>query len=276
MIEEAFRIGPLAVSPFGVLMVFAFLSAWAVLRWSFRRLEVGDEEDASALLLAAGIGGIAGAKIYYAILYGDWRLLFDRSGLVWYGAFIGGLLAALWILRRRDLSLWRSLDAAAPALALGYAVGRVGCFLVGDDYGHPTTLPWGVKFPHGLPVPTTADWMRREYGATIPEGVAGHELVAVHPTQLYETLAGLLIFALGIWWIRRGRPAGQIFLPSAAALGAERFLVEFLRAKDDRFLGPLTLAQGLSLAIVLVAGWLWWRRRRTAAPAEPHGPGKAG
>lgn len=259
MIDEAFRIGPLSVSPFGVLMVLAFLSAWAVLRWSFRRLEVGDEEDASALLLTSGVGGIVGAKIYYAILYGDWRLLFDRSGLVWYGAFIAGLLAAVWILRRRRLPVWRALDATGPALAMGYAVGRVGCFLVGDDYGHPTRLPWGVKFPHGLPVPTTADWMRREYGADVPAGIAGDELVAVHPTQLYETLAGLLVFALGVWLIRKGRPPGGIFLPVAAALAGARFLVEFLRAKDDRFFGPLTLAQILSLA-VLVAAVLLWRR----------------
>ena len=263
MIEEAFRIGPLAVSPFGVLMVLAFLSAWAVLRWSFRRLEVGDEEDASALLLTAGIGGIVGAKIYYAILYGDWRLLFDRSGLVWYGAFIAGLLAALWIVRRRGLPVWRTLDATGPALALGYAVGRIGCFLVGDDYGYPTRLPWGVKFPHGLPVPTTADWMRREYGAEVPPGIAGDELVAVHPTQLYETLAGLAVFALAVWLIRKGRPPGGIFLPVAATLGGARFLVEFLRAKDDRFFGPLTLAQLLSLAVLVVAVLLW--RRRSAA-----------
>lgn len=265
MIEEAFRIGPLAVSPFGVLMVLAFLSAWAVLRWSFRRLEVGDEEDASALLLAAGIGGIVGAKIYYAILYGDWRLLFDRSGLVWYGAFIAGLAAALWVLRRRGLPVWRALDATAPALALGYAVGRIGCFLVGDDYGHPTTLPWGVKFPYGLPVPTTAEWMRREYGAEIPAGVGPDELVAVHPTQLYETFAGLAICLFAVWLIRRGVPPSAVFLPAAAALAAERFLVEFLRAKDDRFFGALTLAQLLSLAVLVGAVLLWHRRRQRVA-----------
>ena len=268
MIEEAFRIGPLSVSPFGVAMVLSFLSAWAVLRWSFRRLGVGDEEDASALLLASGIGGIVGAKIYYAALYGDWRLLFDRSGLVWYGAFIAGLLAAVWVLRRRELPVWRALDATAPALALGYAVGRIGCFLVGDDYGHPTQLPWGVKFPHGLPVPTTAEWMRREYGAEVPAGVAADELIAVHPTQLYETIAGLLICFLGIWLIRRGRPAGAVFLPVASALAAERFLVEFLRAKDDRFFGAMTLAQLLSLAVLAAAVALWWRRRRPDA-GEP-------
>ena len=276
MIQEVFRIGPLSVSPFGVMMVLSFVAAWAALRWGFRRLGVGDEEDASALLLAAGVGGIVGAKIYYAILYGDWRLLFDRSGLVWYGAFVAGLLAAVWVLRRRRLAVWPALDATAPALAIGYAVGRLGCFLVGDDYGHPTDLPWGVKFPYGLPVPTTADWMHREYGAEVPAGVAGDELIAVHPTQLYETLAGLAIFALGVWLIRRGAPRGTTILAVAAALAAERFLVEFLRAKDDRFFGPLTLAQLISLAVIAGATFLWLRRRRLAAVAAgaPAGGGE--
>ena len=84
-------------------MVVAFLAAWAQLRWGFRRLGGGDEEDASALLLAAGIGGIVGAKIYYAALYGDWRLLMDRSGLVWYGGFLLGAVAVVWVVRRRRL-----------------------------------------------------------------------------------------------------------------------------------------------------------------------------
>ena len=268
MIEEAFRIGPLAISPFGLMMVLAFVTAWATLRWSFRRLGVGDEEDVSALLLTSGIGGIVGAKIYYAILYGDWRLLFDRSGLVWYGAFIAGLAAAVWLMRRRDLPVLRSLDGTAPALAAGYAVGRVGCFLVGDDYGYPTTLPWGVKFPHGLPVPTTADWMRREWGAEIPAGVAGHELVAVHPTQLYETLAAVAVFALGVWMIRRAAPPGSVILAVAAGLAAQRFAVEFLRAKDDRFFGTLTLAQLISVAVVAAALVTWLRLRPAEAERE--------
>ena len=269
MIQELFRIGPLAVSPFGVMMVVAFLAAWAMLRWGFRRLGVGDDEDASALLLTSGIGGIAGAKLYYALLYGDWRLLFDRSGLVWYGAFVAGVLAAAWVIRRRRLAPWPTFDATGPALALGYAVGRVGCFLVGDDYGYPTELPWGVAFPHGLPVPTTADWMRREYGAEIPAGVAGDELVAVHPTQAYETLAGLLVCALGVWLLRRGVRPGTTILAVSAALAIERFGVEFLRAKDDRFIGVLTLAQVISLAIIAVGvmGAVRTSQRRDPEPA---------
>jgi phosphatidylglycerol:prolipoprotein diacylglycerol transferase len=265
MIRELFHIGSLSISPFGLMMVLAFLASWAVLRWGMRRLELGDEEDSSALLLAAGIGGIVGAKIYYAILYGDWHLLLDRSGLVWYGALIGGTVAVLWTIRRRKLSVWPVTDLAGPAVAIGYAIGRVGCFLVGDDYGNPTDLPWGVKFPYGLPAPTTAAFMRSEYGASIPEGVSPNELVAVHPTQLYETLAALAICVLGVVLIKRRVPVGRVAILSFGLLALERFGVEFLRAKDDRFFGPLTLAQLLSLAVVVLLAVLWTTRSRSGS-----------
>ena len=252
MIRALFHIGSLSISPFGVLMAVAFLASWLQLRWALRRLGVGDEEDAGAILLAAGIGGILGGKIYYAVLYEDWRLLFDRSGLVWYGGLILGAVAVLWTIRRRRLALAPALDAAVPALPLGYGIGRIGCFLVGDDYGFPTELPWGVGFPYGLPGPTTAAFMRSHYGASVPPEVPGDQLLTVHPTQLYEMLAGLAIAALAVWWIRRGAGRGNVALVSLSLLALERFGVEFLRAKDDRFFGPLTLAQLLSLGVIAV------------------------
>lgn len=272
MIQELFSIGPLSISPFGVMMVVAFLSAYLQLRWGFRRLKIGDEEDASAVVLAAGIGGILGAKLYYAALYGDWRLLLGRFGLVWYGGFLLGAAAVIWTVRRRRLPIARTLDVSTLALTLGYAFGRVGCFLVGDDYGMPTDLPWGVKIPYGLPGPTTAAFMRSEYGADIPLEVPGHELVAVHPTQLYETLLALGIWAVGLALLRRsttvGRPAaGGTATVVVALMAAERFGVEFLRAKDDRYLGMFTLAQGISLLIVVGLAVLAYvlRKRREAA-----------
>ena len=263
MIRELFHIGSLSISPFGLMMVLAFLSSWALLRWGLRELGVGDEEDSSALLLAAGVGGIVGAKVYYAILYGDWRLLLDRSGLVWYGALIGGTLAVLWTIRRRKLVAWSVADLAGPAVAIGYAVGRVGCFLVGDDYGYPTDLPWGVKFPYGLPAPTTAGFMQSEYGAMIPDGVSANELVSVHPTQIYETLAALAICVLGVFLVKKRVQAGRVAVISFGLLALERFGVEFLRAKDDRFFGALTLAQGFSVVVFLLLVTLWMTRLRT-------------
>lgn len=263
MIRELFHLGPLSISPFGVMMVMAFLTAYFQLRWGLRRVGAGDEEDASALVLAAGIGGVLGAKIYYAVLYRDWRLLFERSGLVWYGGLVLGALAVVWVARARRLPGWHTTDAAAPALALGYGVGRIGCFLVGDDFGLPTQLPWGVRFPNGLPGPTTAGLLRRAYGAEVPWEIPDDELIAVHPTQLYETFAALVIWMVGRRLIRRGAPPGITTLAVLTLMAAERFLVEFLRAKDDRMFGRLTLAQVISvLVMVLCSAFLVARRHR--------------
>ena len=263
MIQELFRIGPIVISPFGVMLVLAFFSGYLQLKRGMKRLGVGDEEDASSILFAAGVGGIVGAKVYYAILYGDWHLLLDRSGLVWYGGFLLATVAVIWVVRRRRLPFWPLLDAATPALALGYAVGRIGCFLVGDDYGRPSDLPWAVAFANGLP-PTTAGYLRSEFGVPVPPGVPDDQLLRVHPTQLYETAMALVIAWLGWRLLRgpRGRQAGRTALAVFAGLAVERFLVEFVRAKDDRFLAGLTLAQAISLAILILMALLWVGRRR--------------
>jgi phosphatidylglycerol---prolipoprotein diacylglyceryl transferase len=263
MIPELFHIGSFSVSPFGVFLALAFFVAYLHLSWGFRRLAIGTPDDASALVLAGGVGGILGAKLYYAALYRDWSLVFERAGLVWYGGFLLGAAAVLWTARRRGLLRWPTLDAATPALALGYSVGRIGCLLVGDDYGRPTDLPWGIAFPHGLP-PTTAGYLRSEFGADLPAAIPDTQLLRVHPTQIYETLAAALIGGLGFWMLRRGARPGSVALFTFAALALERFLVEFVRAKDDRFLGPLTLAQAISLSILLVVAGLALRRRQSS------------
>jgi phosphatidylglycerol:prolipoprotein diacylglycerol transferase len=275
LIQELFHIGSLSISPFGVMLVVAFLGGFAQLRWGLKRLGIGGEDDASAILFAAGVGGIAGAKIYYAVLYHDWRLLFDRAGLVWYGGFAAGAAAVLWVMRRRRLPAWRTLDAATPALALGYGLGRIGCFLVGDDYGVPTALPWGVKFPVGLP-PSTAGYLRSEFGVDVPGSIPSDQLLAVHPTQLYETFAAIAICIVGRRLLKRSAAPGDVALPVLAMLAAERFLVEFLRAKDDRLLGIFTLAQAISVAVMILLLWLWAaRRREPGARLEAASKGRA-
>jgi phosphatidylglycerol:prolipoprotein diacylglycerol transferase len=284
MIQELFHIGSFSVSPFGLMLVCAFLASYFQLRWGLRRLELGDEEDASALVFAAGLGGIIGAKIYYALLNMDWHVLFDRSGLVWYGGFILGAAGVLLVIRRRRLPAWPLLDAAAPALALGYAVGRIGCFLVGDDYGRPSNLPWAVAFPVGLPRTTAGD-LRQVFHLSIPSSVPDDQLLRVHPTQLYETLTCLLIWLFALWLFRRhgagagrgdrtdrrqegGARPGFIGLVVLSLLALERFLVEFLRAKDDRFFGDFTLAQAISVVVLVAAAALAWPRRRPPAAVQ--------
>jgi len=270
MIRELFHIGSLSISPFGVMLMLAFLAAYAQLAWGMKRLGAGDADDASTLMLWGGLAGIVGGKLYYAILYHDWRLLFDRSGLVWYGGFLAGATAVLLVMRQRQLPAWPTADATAVALALGYGIGRIGCFLVGDDYGRPTNLPWGVAFPVGLP-PTRAGVLRAEFGMHLPGTLADDALVRVHPTQVYETLLALLIWGVGLWLLRRQTRPGTVALVVLALLALERFGVEFLRAKDDRFFGPLTLAQVISLALLVVVTAIFVRRRASivadAAPA---------
>ena len=261
MIQELFHIGSFAISPFGVLLVIAFVGSYLQLRAGLIRQGVGDDEDASSIVFAAGLGGILGAKIYYAALYHDWSLLFDRSGLVWYGGFLLATVLVVWVVRRRRLPVAPTLDAALPALALGYGLGRIGCFLVGDDYGRPTDGPFGIVFPHGLPE-TTAGNLREIFGYSIPDSIPSDQLIAVHPTQLYETAIALVIWRIGVALWKRGLRPGTTALVVMSLLALERFGVEFLRAKDDRFLHGFTVAQLISVLVLLLLGFLWWRRRQ--------------
>lgn len=275
MIQELFSIGPLSISPYGVMLVAAFLAAYFQLSWGMKRLGAGDAEDASSIVLWGGLAGLVGAKIYYAALHGDWSLLIDRAGLVWYGGFIGGILAVAWVLRRRQLPFGKTFDAIAPAAALGYGIGRIGCFLVGDDYGIPTDRPWGVVFANGLP-PTEARHLREQFDIHLPADIPPDALIAVHPTQLYELGLALVIWGVGIWLLKRpNQVSGMVALTVFSLLTVERFGIEFLRAKDDRIFGDFTLAQGISLLMLIFFGVLaiyrMRRERRVAAQAAAGG-----
>lgn len=269
MYPELLRIGDFPISSFGLMLVLAFLASYLQLRWGLRWLGAGDDDDAAALVFAAGFFGILGAKAYYAALYADWRLLFDRSGLVWYGGFLLAVAAVLWTVHRRKLPWWPTIDAMSLGLALGYAVGRVGCFLVGDDYGVPTDAPWGVAFPAGAAPPSTAGNLRDQFGVDVPASVPDSALLAVHPTQLYETGGALIVWGFGIWLLRKRPAAGVTGMAVLGLMAIERLVVEIFRAKDDRWLGVLTLAQAISLGVLGVAVLLLVRRLRAApAPAR--------
>src|SRR3972149_3678070 len=190
---------PLIIRVGGLMMMVAFLMAgWVMQRELVRR---GLREDYAAdIVVAAVIGGIIGGKVWYAVLYRDWGTLLSRGGLVWYGGFLGGVLAVILNGWRRRVPMRFTMELVAPALAVGYALGRVGCFLVQDDYGVPTSLPWGMKFPQGWP-PSTAQNLMRDFSVTLPPGTQSTDVLAVHPTQLYEVALMLLAF----WWIWRWR-----------------------------------------------------------------------
>ncbi|MCW2959073.1 MAG: prolipoprotein diacylglyceryl transferase [Solirubrobacterales bacterium] len=228
----------LPLKTFGLLFALSFVAAGALIARRLRELDK-PVDWAYEMIFAALVGGLVGSRLYYVIdsydkvkddLLGG---LFGGAGLVWYGGAIGGAIAViLWAWRRGMLN--RSLlDISAAPLALGYAIGRIGCQISGDgDYGKPWDGPWAMAYPDGV-VPTDDK---------------------VHPTPIYETLTmGLLAFAL--WQLRdRVRP-GALFAMYLVGAGAERFLVEFLRRNPDAVAG-LTTAQLQSLAMV-VAGAVW-------------------
>jgi len=267
-LPEWFPIGAGApITSFGVMMMLSFLTAGWVLKAGLVR-EGHDADIAWSLVFWAVIGGVVGARLYYVVLNYP-RLLADpagmllsRGGMVWYGGFLLAAALVVWRIRKFGLPLGKTADAAAPALALAYAVGRVGCFLVGDDYGRPTDSWVGIAFPNGLP-PTTATAISSNFGITIDPALIEKygEVLPVHPTQLYETGISTLIFLL-LWRLRgHGHRAGWLFMIWLALAGAERFFVEIFRAKDDRFFGVFTLAQVISLLLVAF-GTVWVLRLR--------------
>ena len=267
-------LGGQAITSFGVFMLFSFLTGGYLIRAELRR--VGEEPDkAWDLIFMAVVGGIIGAKGYYivlnypSLLSDPLGMIFSRGGLVWYGGFIVATAFVVFEIKRQGLPLPRTADVIAPSLVLGYGVGRIGCFLVGDDWGLPTASVFGIRFPGGTPA-TTVRNIEQMFGITVdPDLIAQYgQVVPVHPTQLYEVAISALILAV-LWRIRdHGHRKGWLFMLWLTFAGMERFAVEFLRAKDDRFFGAFTLAQMISLAIV-AAGVYGLTRTWGASEPEP-------
>jgi phosphatidylglycerol:prolipoprotein diacylglycerol transferase len=254
-------LGGVPITTFGVMMFFAFLAGGFLMRPLMRREGI-DPERAWDVIFMAVIGGIVGAKLYYVLL--NWRetaadpagMIFSRGGMVWYGGFFGATALIVWDTLRAKIPLGTMADVIAAPLAFSYAIGRIGCFLVGDDWGRPTDLPWGIAFPRGTP-PTTVASIERSFGITVDPALIEKygNVIPVHPTQLYEVAIST---AVGIFlWRRFGHRhrAGWLFMLWLALAGAERFFVEIFRAKDDRFLGPITVAQAISLGLIAVGIW---------------------
>jgi len=261
----AIHLGPLELTGYGLMMMVAFLMAGWAIQLDLRARGL-DEDYAADIIIAGVIGGLVGAKLWYVFLTGDSDMLFRRGGFVWYGGFLGATAAILLNGWRRRVPPRFTAEICAAPLALGYALGRVGCFLVNDDYGIPTSLPWGMRFPNGLPATTVGNLQAMH--VHFPAMTDPTLVVAVHPTQIYETIAMLLVF----WWLWRrrdhGHAIGWLFAWYLVLGGAERFLVELVRAKDDRVLGPFTLAQATSAVLVLVGGLLLLKWREPAGPQQ--------
>lgn len=245
-----------SIGTFGLCLWFAAVCACWVLHKNLRRH--GVSADAIAIVAYVTVLGVAGAKLWHvledfsSLVHNPTAVIFDRAGFAWFGGLIAGILVLLWQGREAKTGALAMLDLAAPAAAVGYGVGRLGCLLSGDgDYGIPTNLPWGISFPNGL-VPTTQ---------------------RVHPTPIYELLAALAI-AWYLW--RRDNPEraprlgiGQITGEYLILSGVARFLVEFIRINPKIYWG-MTNAQVASLGSIL-AGLLlviWARKQARASIAQ--------
>jgi phosphatidylglycerol:prolipoprotein diacylglycerol transferase len=244
------HLGPVTLQTFGICFAFAFIGAGAVV---WKRLgEIGKPVDwAYEMGFAALIGGLVGSRLDFILEnYNDVKgdllgNIFSGTGLVWYGGAIGGAIGVfLWAWWRGFLTL-ALLDLAAPALALGYAIGRCGCQVSGDgDYGKAWSGPWAMAYPDGTK-PTDQ---------------------TVHPTPVYETLAMGLV-ALLLWRLRDRFSNGLLFALYLLLAGTERFLVEFIRRNSDVAVG-LTQAQLFSVAMMIAGGvWLLVAFRRAPRPA---------
>lgn len=238
MFPVLFRIGSFEITSFGAMVAVGALVGLWVLRRELRRSAIPESTIDAALW--GLMGGLAGAKLLWVAEHvGEAPLsdlLFARGGLSWFGGLVGGVGVGVAVIVMKRQSILAVLAAATPALAFGHLLGRIGCFLVGDDYGRPTGLPWGVAFPEGLP-PTT---------------------VPVHPTQIYEAL---FLGWLG-WMLLRWRAAGaadRVVLGRYMLLaGAARFLIEFVRV-NEAVAGPLSVAHLASLALALAGAALMAR-----------------
>jgi phosphatidylglycerol---prolipoprotein diacylglyceryl transferase len=253
-------LGPITLQTFGIMFALGFVAAGAIVAKRLKELD-RPVDWAYEMIFAALIGGLIGARLDFVIqnydevsgdLLGN---LFSGSGLVWFGGAIGGALGVLlWAWWRKLLNL-TLLDVCAPGLAIGYAVGRIGCQLSGDgDYGTEWDGPWAMSYEDGT-VPT-------------PPGVE------VHPTPIYETLAMTLVTYV-LWRLRDSLRPGLLFALYLVFAGTERFLIEFIRRNEEVAAG-LTQAQLISLVMALAgAAWLWQAARRgglRAAPAMREAP----
>jgi phosphatidylglycerol:prolipoprotein diacylglycerol transferase len=267
MYPELFRIGSFPINTYGVFLALAFLAAIMVTV----RLGASDglpRERIYDLCLWMLLASLIGSKVLMLFTEPEYRdhpaqlfsLDFLRSGGVFYGGLIGAVAVGYFLMRRYQLPWWKTADACAPGIALGNVLGRQGCFSAGCCWGKPTTMPWGMKFTE-----------------------LGHEITGVptnvplHPTQLYESFAMLLVFFFLLWLFRHRRFSGQVILAYALLYAAIRFVIEFFRDDPRGDLLGLTTLTGLSTSqligiavavAALIATILRWRNAGSTAKAD--------
>jgi phosphatidylglycerol:prolipoprotein diacylglycerol transferase len=242
MYPTLFTIGDIYVSSFSIMVLIAFIVAYFVGESELKRKGL-NSNLADLILIACVIGGLGGAKILFLYQQATFsELIADpvrylASGFTFYGGFMGVLIVIWFVTQMKRVSYLKVLDSLTPGIILAYAVGRIGCLLVGDDYGTPSTLPWAISFPNGSP-PT---------------------YLTVHPTQIYDTIS-MAIFFIILWKIRKKDfPIGWMTAVALMVLGVERFLIEFIRSTTPSFVPGLSQAQIISIILVVVGGVMLYK-----------------
>ncbi|MFN7995596.1 MAG: prolipoprotein diacylglyceryl transferase [Bryobacteraceae bacterium] len=256
MFPQLFHIGGFSQSTYGVLVALAFLAALAVVGRLARRAGL-NYDSVLNLAIYCALSAIMGAKLMMFLIDVPYYLqnpaeIFSLASLQAGGVFYGGLIAALIVatvyMRRKHLPPLQTADVFAPGIALGHAIGRIGCFAAGCCWGVPTKLPWAVTFTN-----------------PVSKSLVGVPLdIALHPTQLYESAAEFIIFGILYWKIRKPHPAGAIISLYLMLYSTARFLVEFVRFHEqpNPFGGPLNTSQWISLALLALGAGYWVRLRK--------------
>jgi phosphatidylglycerol:prolipoprotein diacylglycerol transferase len=260
--------GGLSVFGYGAMLVLAFISSTWLACWRARREHL-DPDVIMDMAFWVFLSGMVGARLFYCVEYWGteiqslWEILqYWKGGIVYYGGLIGGTIAFFVYRRLRPFPLRPYMDVLAPSIAIGTMFGRLGCFLNGCCYGRVCELPWAVSFP--MPSPA---WLHHHELRMIPTGAV--ESLAVHPTQIYSAIDGLVLLLLLSAFFPLRRRDGEVFALLIITYPITRFLIEFLRNDEGAFLAGLTISQIISVALFLtgLAFWGWLSRQ----PAELYG-----
>lgn len=277
------HIGLLRLPSYGLMVATGLICAFFILRADLARR--GVSADAEAIIGITGLSGLVGSRLYHLLespseFFADpWPQLFSTMGFAFVGAIIGGFFALVILAKRFRMPILLMLDAASPAAAMGYGIGRIGCLLSGDgDYGIATNLPWGMAFNPLRPGSRLLGFIQVDLGALDPSygrdvrGFPLDAIVRVHPTPIYEFLVAILIFCmlwrLGSRTLKAHSPNGMIFAAYLVLTGIARFLVEMIRINPRSFYG-LTNAQAASVVSIILGVVLYLYCRRAPAEKSP-------
>jgi phosphatidylglycerol:prolipoprotein diacylglycerol transferase len=277
MIPVLFHIGPLSVYSYGMMMALGFLAADYVITLECRRRGIVTEY-ASSIVVWAAILGISSARVldilnnFSSYLADPKSMILSGSGFVWYGGLLGGILGAYLVSRYYNIGFLKTTDMCAPALAIGQAIGRLGCQLSGDgDWGLPSRLPWAMAYPRAIVGWNSQTVLKLDAHGQLVSGFFPG--VRVHPAPIYETLLYTGVFVI-LWRLRgKGLADGRLFFLYLMLAGAARFMVEFVRINPRVFIG-LSEAQLIAIAMIIFGSVVWLlvgaRHERVAAKQAIH------